>query len=187
MELRERIMDATIEEFNEKSLKFTMDDIAKRLGISKRTLYTIFKDKETLFLETVDYCFAAIKEGERKILEDDSLNIVEKIKAILIVLPEKYKSIDWRQIYVLKDKYPRIHAKMEKRIETEWDSTIELLEAGIKEGSLKPISIPIFKVMTESSIEGFLRSRVLIDNEISYNKALEDMVEILMEGICSKK
>lgn len=186
MELREEIMEATIDEFNEKSLKFTMDDIAKRIGISKRTLYTVFPDKETLFLETVDYCFAAIKEGERKILEDESLTTLEKIKAVLIVLPEKYKSIDWRQIYVLKEKYPRIHKKMEKRIETEWEATIELLEKGIKEGSLKKISIPVFKIITESSIEGFLRSSVLIDNEISYNKALEDMVEILMEGISSK-
>lgn len=180
------IMEATIDEFNEKSLKFTMDDVAKRLQISKKTIYTVFPDKETLFLETVDYCFEAIKESERKILEEPDMEIVDRIKAILIVMPDRYKNIDWRQVYVMKEKFPTIYGKIEKRIETEWDSTIELLEEGIKTGELKPISIPVFKIMVESSIEGFIRSRVLIDNDISYEKALNEMIDILMEGIEAK-
>lgn len=183
MELKEMIMDATLDEFNEKSLKFTMDDVAKRLQISKKTIYTLFPDKESLFLETVDYCFGAIKEEEKKIHEDDTMDIIEKIKRILIVLPERQKSVDWRQVYLTKDKFPKIYGKIEKRIETEWDSTIELLEEGISVGRLKSISIPVFKIMVESSIEGFLRNRSLIDNDISYENALKEMVDILMEGI----
>ncbi|MEG2936137.1 MAG: TetR/AcrR family transcriptional regulator [Clostridium sp.] len=150
MELKEMIMDATLDEFNEKSLKFTMDDVAKRLQISKKTIYTVFPDKETLFLETVDYCFVAIKEEERRILEIKDLDIVEKIKKILIVLPERQKSIDWRQIHTTKEKFPKIFEKIEKRIETEWDSTIELLQEGIRIGRLKPISIPVFKIIVEN-------------------------------------
>lgn len=180
------IIEATLDEFNEKSLKFTMEDVAKRLQISKKTIYIVFPDKETLFLETVDYCFRAIKESERKILEEPGMEIVDRIKAILIVIPDRYKNIDWRQIYVMKDKFPAIYEKIEKRIETEWDSTIELLKAGIKLGKLKSISIPVFKIMVERSIEGFISSRVLIDNDISYEKALNDMIDILMEGIEAK-
>lgn len=183
MELREMIMDATLDEFNEKSLKFTMDDVAKRLQISKKTIYTLFPDKETLFLETVDYCFGAIKKEEKKIYEDETIDIIEKIKRILIVLPERQKSVDWRQVYLTKNKFPRIYEKIEKRIETEWDSTIQLLEEGINMGRMKPISIPVFKIMVESSIEGFLRSRSLIDSDISYEDALKEMVDILIEGI----
>lgn len=183
MELKEIIMEATLDEFNEKNFKFTMDDVAKRLEISKKTIYTMFPDKKTLFLETVDYCFAAIKEEERKIHDEIHIDIVEKIKRILIVLPERQKSIDWRQLYITKEKFPNIYEKIEKRLETEWDSTIELLEEGIKMGRLKPISIPVFKIMVESSIEGFLRSTALIDNDIAYEEALNEMVSILIEGI----
>lgn len=183
MELKETIMDATLDEFNEKGLKFTMDDVAKRLQISKKTIYTVFPDKETLFLDTVDYCFAAIKEEEKKIHKAKDMDIMEKIKKILIVLPERQKNIDWRQLYLTKEKFPNIYEKIEKRIETEWDSTIELLNEGIKVGRLKPISIPVFKIIIESSIEGFLRSRILIDSDISYEKALNEMIDILMEGI----
>jgi AcrR family transcriptional regulator len=45
MELKDKIIDAVIEEFNEKGLKFTMDDIARHMGISKRTRYTVVQDK----------------------------------------------------------------------------------------------------------------------------------------------
>ena len=42
MTLKERIMEATIDEFNEKGVKFTMDDLAKRLTMSKKTIYKVF-------------------------------------------------------------------------------------------------------------------------------------------------
>ena len=53
MELRETILEETIQAFNKKGLKFTMDDIAALLGISKKTIYTVFQDKNTLVSEMV--------------------------------------------------------------------------------------------------------------------------------------
>ena len=100
MELRETILEGTIQAFNKKGLKFTMDDIAALLGISKKTIYTVFQDKNTLVSEMVDYCFDSIKESEQKVLSDASLDTVGKIRAILGVLPEGYKDIDFRQLYL---------------------------------------------------------------------------------------
>ena len=54
MELKETILEGTLKAFNEKGLKFTMDDIAEKLGMSKKTIYTVFEDKESLFLDMVD-------------------------------------------------------------------------------------------------------------------------------------
>ena len=46
-ELRERIIDIAVEAFSAHGIKsITMDDIATSLGISKRTLYEVFSDKE---------------------------------------------------------------------------------------------------------------------------------------------
>ena len=42
MEVREAVLEAAIKAFNQKGLKFTMDDIAKELSMSKKTIYTIF-------------------------------------------------------------------------------------------------------------------------------------------------
>ena len=72
MNNKEKILQATIQAFNQKGLKFTMDDIASILAMSKKTIYTIFKDKNTLFMEMVDYLFDSIKESESEIIEDNN-------------------------------------------------------------------------------------------------------------------
>ena len=183
MELRETILEGTIQAFNKKGLKFTMDDIAALLGISKKTIYTVFQDKNTLVSEMVDYSFDSIKESEQKVLSDTSLDTVGKIRSILGVLPESYKDIDFRQLYLLKDKYPKIYKKVEQRLETGWETTIALIEQGIREGTVRPIQIPILKTMLEATFEQFFQRDILITNQISYNEALEEVVNILVDGI----
>ena len=181
--LRERIMEETIEQFNQKGLKFTMDDVAGGLSISKKTLYKIFSDKESLFFTMVDYCFDAIKESEQSILNDTGMDIVEKIRKIMVVLPSRYQTIDFRQLYSLKDKFPAIYAKLERRLESDWEATITLLEQGIREERIRPLSIPILRAMVEGTIEHFLSRDVLLQEDISYTEALEEMMDILTDGI----
>lgn len=183
MDLKETILKGTIQVFNDKGLKFTMDDIAERLKISKKTLYKIFDDKESLFLTMVDYIFDSIKESEQEVLADESLSTVEKIHKILGVFPEGYREVDFRQLYLLRDKYPNIYKQVERRLETGWESTIALLEQGIAEGVIKPIRVPLLKLMLEASLEQFFRRDVLVQNDIAYHDALKEVVDILMDGI----
>ena len=182
-ELKEAILRGTIQVFNQKGLKFTMDDVARELSISKKTIYTVFTDKGALFLQMVDYIFDSIKDSEQRIMEDDSLPLIEKIRRILGVMPEGYRDIDFRQLYLLKDRYPAIYAKVEKRLETGWENTIELLNRAMEEGVIRRIDIPILKLMLEASIEQFFQRDILIRNGLSYQEALDEVVDILIEGI----
>lgn len=183
MELRERVLEETIRIFNQKGLKFTMDDIAGQLGMSKKTIYTVFRDKESLFLDMVDYLFDSIKESEEQVLKDNRLNTLEKIRKILGVMPESYKDVDFRQLYLLRDKYPAIYKKVEERLETGWESTIALLEQGMREGVIRPVEIPLVKLMLEAAVEQFFQRDILIQNKISYVDALEAVAGILVDGI----
>ena len=187
MELRDTILEGTIRAFNEKGLKFTMDDVAKTLGMSKKTIYTVFRDKESLFLTMVDYMFDSIKESERIILEDDNLSTIEKVRKILGVMPESYKDVDFRQLYLLKDKYPSIYKQVEKRLETGWETTIALLERGMEEGVIRKVDIPIVKMMLEASLEQFFQRDILIQNQISYMDVLDEVVGIIADGITVHK
>ena len=131
----------------------------------------------------VDYLFDRIKESEREVLEDESLSTLEKIRRILGVMPEGYREIDFRQLYILKDKYPEIYRQVENRLETGWETTIALLEQGMEEGVIRRIDIPILKMMLEASLEQFFQRDVLLRNKISYTEALDEVVNILVDGI----
>ena len=186
MDNKEKILEATIKVFNRKGLKFTMDDIASELSMSKKTIYTVFRDKESMFFAMVDYCFDKIKESESEILNDDSLSTVEKIRGVLAVLPSGYKDVDFRQLYTLKDKYPNIYSRVEERLETGWEKTIALINQGIEEGSIRPINVNLLKSMLEATIEQFFQRDILIRNQISYAEALEEVVNILVDGIVKR-
>lgn len=184
---KERILEATIKVFNKKGLKFTMDDIATELSISKKTIYKVFKDKETMFYDMVDYCFDSIKESEAAVVEDNTISTVEKVRRILSVLPEGYKSIDFRQLYELKAKYPKTYLRVEERLESGWENTIALIKQGIEEGEIRPVNVSILKTMIEATVEQFFQRDVLIVNEITYTDALEELVNIIVDGIGIRK
>lgn len=186
MNNKEKILEATIKVFNRKGLKFTMDDIASELSMSKKTIYTVFRDKESMFFAMVDYCFDKIKESESELLSDDSLSTVEKIRGVLAVLPSGYKDVDFRQLYTLKDKYPNTYSRVEERLETGWEKTIALINQGIEEGSIRPVNVNLLKSMLEATIEQFFQRDILIRNQISYAEALEEVVNILVDGIVKR-
>ena len=187
MDNKEKILQATIQAFNQKGLKFTMDDIASILAMSKKTIYTIFKDKNTLFMEMVDYLFDTIKESESEIIEDNTLSTIEKIRRILGVMPESYKDIDLRQLYMLKDKFPEIYRHVEERLENGWETTIKLLEQGIEEGVIRPVNLLMFKMMMEASIEQFFQRDILIRAGMTYTQGLDEIVGILLDGVAVKE
>ncbi len=185
MELEKRLLEQAIEAFNEKGAKFTIDDISKALNISKKTVYTVFKDKESLLQAMLEDSFASIKANEQVIYENDTLSTLEKIRAIIIVLPERFKHLDFKQFVTIKERYPKLFKAMQRRIESGWDNTIALLEKGIEEGVIRPIPIPILKAMIEASIEHFLDSDDLAKQGYQYIDCLEGMMDIIMNGISS--
>jgi hypothetical protein len=86
-------------------------------------------------------------------------------------------------MFQLKDKYPKVYSKINDRLESDWEETIALIEQGIEEGSIRPISIPTLKVIFEATVEKFLSSDVLIKFNMEYQNALNNMIDILMDGI----
>jgi AcrR family transcriptional regulator len=177
------IMDSVINQFNKKGMKFTMDDISKELHISKKTIYKEFDDKNELFFATVDYGFSAIKSKEAEVLADDSLDLVEKISRLIVCLPDNYKNIDFRRVYQLKEKYPMVYQKVAHRIETDWEETDKLLEQAMEQGLIRKAPLDLVKLMIEGSIEKFLSSEELTDTNISYEQALNEMIDIIINGL----
>lgn len=183
MELRDRILDAAIDAFNEKGVKFTLDDVRKNINISKKTIYTVFPDKESLLKALVEQGFSSIKAEEKRILENSQLTTLEKIRKVIIVLPESIQRTDFLQFFAVKAKYPKLFKSIESRIEGEWEPTIALLEQGMAEGVIRKVPIPVLKAMIEASIEHFLDSEVLKNTGMNYREALEEMIDIILIGI----
>ena len=89
--MKKRIIEGALSVVERQGIKFTMDDIAKKLSISKKTIYTVTKNKNTLINEMVKYSFERIKTSEQEVLQNETLSTLDKLIQLLSVLPEGYK------------------------------------------------------------------------------------------------
>ncbi len=82
-EKRNRIYDAAINEFAVFGyVNANTNKIARNAGISVGSLFQYFENKEDLFLTTVKYCAAILKEALEQIMQDEE-DILLKVEKLL--------------------------------------------------------------------------------------------------------
>ena len=59
----------------------------------------------------------------------------------------------------------------------------QYLRKGMEEGLIREVSIPVVMAMVKGTVICFMESDVLYQNELTYEQAKKEMVEILMKGI----
>ncbi|WP_249365588.1 TetR/AcrR family transcriptional regulator [Cytobacillus citreus] len=103
----------------QKGLKFTMNDLAANLGISKRTIYEHCESKEHLISVIVDDAINEVKEIEKLIYENDDLTTVGKLKEILLIIPSGLQFGDARLLAEMKRYAPKEWVKIDKQLQEE--------------------------------------------------------------------
>lgn len=133
VELRDRIIVKATEAFTLHGIKsITMDDIATSLGISKRTLYEVFEDKETLLREVI----LKNQEDKNEFLENllaESTNVLEVILVCFQKSIEVFHQTNKRFFEDLK-KYPHVFNMVKKNRDKDSESTIAFFKSGVEQG-----------------------------------------------------
>ena len=182
MELQKQIIKAAEELFKTEGLQFTMQDVAEALHISKKTIYTVYSSKETLLTDMIDDLFYDIHNVKAEIAASEK-SIEDRIRAVIVALPEQYMAIDFRMLDTLEEKYPNAASRVKEHLETNWEPTIALIEEGMAVGCIRPVPIPVLKKMITASIECFLSGE---KTDSGYADTLEAMIDIIMNGITVK-
>ena len=179
MDLRTEILDAAAKLFQAEGLGFTMQQVAAALHISKKTIYTVYSDKEALLLDMVDMLFEKIHRRKAE-LAALPLPLEERLRAVIIALPEEYAALDFRQLDALEEKYPAVAARVRRHLETGWEPTIALLEQGIAEKRIRPVNLTVLRRVLTAAFQQLLSGA---NDGSSYAAELDDMMDIFMNGI----
>lgn len=174
---------AAMDLFRQEGLRFTMQQLAQRLHISKKTLYTRYASKEELLLDMIDDAFGAIHARKRAILAEN-LPLEEKLRRVIIALPEEYAATNLCRLEELEEKFPAAAERVRLHLETGWEPTLALLEETRQAGLLRDVPFDILRTMITGSIEAFLRDESLTAQE--YANALETMIDIFLEGVLER-
>ncbi len=115
MNVKEKILLKANELFLQNGIKdTTMDNIAKALGISKKTLYTHFESKDQLVRESVEHIYTFLKSKLDEICQME-LDPYEEFFVIRRIMREYLGNIQISPQYQLKKYYPDLAKELERK------------------------------------------------------------------------
>lgn len=130
IEMKEKILDAALLLFCEKGYyNTTTNEIAQKAGVSIGSLYSYFKDKDTVFLEVLDQYHEKFDMAKEDLLKDtglllrDSRTWLRLLIENLIQVHEESKELN-RELNVLSHYNPKIAEILEKQREKTLQSTV---------------------------------------------------------------
>ena len=187
--IKEKIIAESIDLFMTYGLKsVTMDDIAKHLGMSKKTIYQHFKDKEDIIIQATNEVFNA-ENRMMCAIEDEAENAVEQLYKLTIQLRETIKSTSTTALYDMKKYYPRAWEKYKDyKHNVIYNSVIDNLKRGIKEGLFRSnINPEILAQLRIGEIELSFDKEFFPKDEFSLVEIHDQLFEHFTFGILSEE
>jgi AcrR family transcriptional regulator len=167
--------------------KVKMSDIAKQMGVSKKTLYQYFTTKEDLIHEVVkqklthmEQCISAqINQGE---------NAIEEVIAIFKTVIKNIGKANPEMLYDLKLYYPEVYAHFESFREHEIQGNfMQNMGRGIKEGVYREgMNLKLIAALYMHMIE-FISGPQLSDIETDFSKRYAQVFLYHLHGLCTSK
>jgi AcrR family transcriptional regulator len=106
MEIKDRILGAAIGLFTRNGIRsVSMDDIATHLGISKKTLYKWFENKDQIVSAVINNHLSSV-QGECEVLIGQTDNAVDEMVQMMDWAKRQFANINPNAIHDLRKYYP---------------------------------------------------------------------------------
>jgi AcrR family transcriptional regulator len=187
--MKNKILDTAAEMFLSYGFKsVTMDDIAQKMGISKKTIYSHFENKKILVAETTLGLFYKIKKGVDRIRSQEHNPILE-LYEIKKFVHQHLKDEKSAPQYQLNKYYPLVHKKLVAK-------QFEVMEACISANLKKGIAQELYRAeidiafITRIYFKGILGIKdieTFSSEEFNSTYLLENFIDYHIRGIATKK
>lgn len=166
----------------------TMDDIASEMGISKKTIYHHFENKNDLVEAVTLYLFETISCGIDEIMTLNK-NPIEELFVIKDFVMKNLKNESTSPIYQLQKYYPQIHKTlMSRQFEKMGDCVIENLKKGIEQGLFRnEINLELIGRFYFAGMTSIKDAELFNPIQFSIKDVQETYLEYHLRGICTSK
>ncbi len=189
MTTKEKILTGSRELFQRYGIKnITMDEIAKQLGISKKTIYQEFPDKDSLVHSLMESDMD-VRQKEFEAIYTQSANLVEEVFTIMKKMTEIFSTCNPVMYYDLQKHYPKTWKvfsdfKMKfilQRVE-------QSIEKGKKDGLVRTdINTGILSLLRIEEITMAMSGQVFPPDKFSVLEVQLALTEHFLYGICTLK
>lgn len=174
-----------MEEFTRKGIRSVrMDDIANKLGISKRTLYEIYSNKEELLLEGIRLDEEQYDEHMKTYGNDPSHNVIDiiiefydcQIKRLTGICPVFFSDINRYQLVLdyLNGKHKERHSY-----------AVVFFERGVKEGCFRDdMDYDIATRIGNATMDFVMQTQMYREYDLKH--ILHNVIMLFVRGICTE-
>jgi len=188
MEEKEKILVFARDKFFKEGFhKTSMDELARELKMSKKTIYKHYPSKENLIEEVVDDLLREFSKKITLVLEKE-IDAVGKIQGLLSILSNLFLKISDKWLKDMQCYTPHLWAKIDAfRTRTMYRNIGKIFEQGKKEGLFEERPVELLLVIFISSMRAIVSPDFLLNNKFSYTEAVEQAFQILLNGILTGK
>ena len=189
MENKERILQKATDLFMRYGIRsITMDEIAAQLGISKKTIYQFFTDKDAMVEAVVNEEMKNNEEGCR-IFSQSAQNAVHEIFLAMDGMQEMLKTMNPQLMYELEKHHPAAYKRL-KQYKYQFLFTIvkENLQRGANEEIYRTgLNIELItRHRIESAFMPF-NSEAFPQNKFPMNQTCQELAVLFLHSICNEK
>ncbi|MDP5231326.1 MAG: TetR/AcrR family transcriptional regulator [Cellulophaga sp.] len=183
--MKEKVLEKATELFLTLGFKsVTMDDLAREMGISKKTIYTHFENKTKLVEESTMHLFCSISSGIDTICALHK-NPIEELLDIKKLVMEHLKDEKSSPQYQLQKYYPKIYASIRsKQYDMMQHCVVNNIKKGIEMGIYREnLNIDFVSRIYFSGVISIKDFKLFPADMFPTNKLQDDYLEYHLRGI----
>lgn len=188
---RQNIIEKAFELYRQFGIKsVSMDDIAREMGMSKKTLYQFISDKNELVESVIEYLKTFINELF-SLFHNEKLNAIEQHFEFRNRMEPKKSRFQPTFLYDMKKYYPTLLQEIQDvKFKEVYNANLANLKKGKKEGFyIEDIDEHIIaRMMVSYHLYTFDPSNGLFtDAEVMDFKTFEELYKYHFRGVCTQK
>ena len=164
-----------------------MDELARELGMSKKTLYRSFPSKDAIIGAIIDEMGRSIRGRMDAILTDPKLNFAQKLSGVIDVVGSQLAKASPGMLHDLQRCAPHLYQKIDDVRRRNVPFVFgRLIRAGLAEGKVRPEIDPDFAVeFWLQAIRGLVQPEILECTGLTPRQTLEQALHLFFGGLLS--
>ena len=189
MEVRERILVESGQLFGKYGIRsMTMDSLAEEMGISKRTIYERFKDKDTLLLEVIKYYKHKTAEEAHRLIEQSD-NAIEALFRIMKMTIDQMMHMSPSFFNDFKKYHPKVFKEIQQPGNIrDFSVTGKLIETGVSQEVFRnDINIGIVNQALHALFDLFKQDSTLVNAGYDRKDMFDHIIIPFFRGISTSE
>jgi len=189
MDAYKRIIEVSADlfvKFGAKSI--TMNDISDKAGISKKTLYELFDNKDELLSKCIDFIHEQSDRERLELFESKEISI-ELVIEIVRKTALRINSINPNFVSDIKKYYPDIYKTKINQMERKAiEFYIEIIKVGVDKGLFRSnINVEIASNLLHEQINQLIHTDTFPSDKFPKSEVFRTMMDIFIRGIATQE